>query len=317
MTILTVGSVAYDHIITPYAERTWSLGGSAVYFALAAQHFSDIQLVAVVGDDFADEDAAMLQSRHIDLQGLEHLPGKSFFWKGEYLANWNDRVTHDTQLNVFEAFNPKIPEAYRKTSVVFLGNIAPELQLRVLEQMDEPGLVILDSMNLWIAKCMDDLKRVLKSVDHLLINDSEAQMLSGKDNLVEAAKVIFDMGPKTLCIKKGENGAMLMHDDKVFIAPAFPFCNVVDPTGAGDSFAGGYVGWLSQAPDLGWENLKKAVIFGSIMGSVTVESFSIDSLKALELAQIRDRYDTFNQLTQFDALKESDRFLQKGPSSAS
>ena len=300
MSILTVGSIAYDHIITPFEERTFSLGGSAVYFALAAQHFTDIKMVAVVGEDFRREDAALLESRHIELGGLEYKKGKTFFWKGEYLANWNDRVTHDTQLNVFEDFNPKIPESYRGTEIVFLGNIHPALQLRVLEQMHQPKMVVLDSMNLWITKFPEDLKRVLPHVNHLLINDSEAKLLSGKDNLLEAARTISDMGPSTLCIKKGEHGAMLIHGEQVFLAPAYPFCRVVDPTGAGDSFAGGYVGWLSQVPETDWENLKKAVIYGSIMGSYTVESFSVESLASLTKTKMNERFKHFHAMTQFD-----------------
>jgi len=299
MSILTVGSIAYDHIMTPTSERERSLGGSAVYFALAAQHFSRIQLVAVVGEDFREEDSALLQSHRIDLEGLERKAGKTFSWKGEYLANWNDRVTHYTELNVFESFNPTIPESYRDAEIVFLGNIEPKLQSKVLDQLNDPKLVILDSMNLWISKAIDDLKAVLKRVDHLLINDSEARMLSGKEDLMEAAKVIAGMGPKTLCIKKGEHGALLIQGDQVFIAPAYPFCHVVDPTGAGDSFAGGYVGFLALARDHGWENLKKAVIYGSIMGSFTVESFSVDSLAGLTPETMQLRFEKFYEMTQF------------------
>ncbi|PIE02296.1 MAG: sugar kinase [Acidobacteria bacterium] len=301
MSILTVGSVAYDHIITPYAERKRSLGGSVVYFSLAAQHFSAVNLVAVVGEDFDQKDADIMTSHNINLDGLERKAGKTFFWKGEYLANWNDRITHETQLNVFETFSPEIPESYKDTEVVFLGNIAPELQSQVLDQMNQPKMVILDSMNLWISTAKPALLQVLKRVDHLLINDSEAKMLGGKENLMEAAKVIREMGPTTLCIKKGEHGAMLIHQDKVFIAPAFPFCNVVDPTGAGDSFAGGYVGYLASAGKTDWETLKKAVVYGSIMGSHTVEAFSVDRLVELNQRGIANRYKQFVNMTHFDS----------------
>ena len=300
MSILTVGSVAYDHIITPYDERERSLGGSVVYFSLAAQHFSPINLVAVVGDDFTRQDADVLTSHHINLDGLEYRTGKTFSWKGEYLANWNDRVTHDTQLNVFETFNPEIPASYKDTEVVFLGNIAPKLQKQVLDQMNKPRIVVLDTMNLWITKNRNDLLEVLKHVDHLLINDSEARLLSGKTNIMDAAKVISEMGPSTLCIKKGEHGALLIRDEQVFTAPAYPFCRVVDPTGAGDSFAGGYVGYVTAAGNEDWSTLKKATIFGSIMGSYTVEAFSVDSLLALDQEKMMARYEKFVEMTHFE-----------------
>lgn len=300
MSILTVGSVAYDDIITPFARRDRALGGSATYFSLAAHHFSKINLVAVVGEDFEYADQELLARKGVDLKGLEKVPGRCFYWKGEYLANWNDRISHDTQLNVFEHFDPKIPLEYKDSEFVFLGNIHPSLQEKVLDQMTQPKWVALDTMNLWIKETRTDLLRTLKKVDVLLINDSEAMMLSGERNLFEAAQTISKMGPKTLCIKKGEHGALLFQGDRIFAAPAYPLCKVVDPTGAGDAFAGGVLGYLAAQRSNSFETLKKAVIYGSVMGSFTVESFSIDRVAALTDEDIRTRYDAFVEMTHFE-----------------
>jgi len=300
MSILTVGSVAYDDIITPFARRDRALGGSATYFALAAHHFSKIKLVAVVGDDFEYADQQLLGSKGVDLKGLERVSGKCFYWKGEYLANWNDRISHDTQLNVFEKFDPKIPLEYKDSEFVFLGNIHPSLQQKVLDQITKPKWVALDTMNLWIKETRSDLLATLKKVDLLLINDSEAMMLSGERNLFEAARTIAKMGPRTLCIKKGEHGALLFHGEQIFAAPAYPLCKVVDPTGAGDAFAGGFFGYLAAQNSNSFETLKKAVIYGSVMGSFTVESFSIDRVAALSDEDIRERYKMFVEITHFE-----------------
>lgn len=300
MNILTVGSVAYDEVITPFDRRERALGGSATFFSIAARHFAPVSIVAVIGSDFNLADEQLLEHKGIDLSGLEKVDGKCFFWKGEYLANWNDRITHDTQLNVFEHFKPKVPTAQRNSDVVFLGNIHPTLQLDVLNQIDKPKMVALDTMNLWIKETRADLIETLKHVDFLLINDSEAAMLSGKRQLVEAAKTIAEMGPKTLCIKQGEHGAILIQGDEIFIAPAYPLCNVVDPTGAGDSFAGGFIGYLSSQQDFSFETLKKAVIYGSVMGSFTVESFSVDRLASITDADIEARYREFVKFTHFE-----------------
>ena len=300
MSILTVGSVAYDDIITPFASRDRALGGSATYFSLAAHHFSKIKLVAVIGQDFTHADEQLLLDKDIDLQGLEKVEGKCFYWKGEYLPNWNDRITHDTQLNVFEHFQPKIPGDHRDSAFLFLGNIHPSLQLNVLEQMNNPRWVALDTMNLWIKETRADLLKTLQHVDVLLINDSEAAMLSGQQNLYEAAQTIAKMGPKTLCIKKGEHGALLIRGEEIFAAPAYPKCKVVDPTGAGDAFAGGFLGYLASIGSDDFEHLKKAVIYGSVMGSYTVESFSVDRVASLTPTDIKQRYDAFVSMTHFD-----------------
>jgi len=300
MSILTVGSVAYDDVITPFDRRERSLGGSATYFGLAAQHFAQVNIVAVVGDDFNYADERLLRERGVDLTGLEKIPGKCFYWKGEYLANWNDRVTHDTRLNVFEKFAPKIPDAYRDCPYVFLGNIHPSLQTSVLEQMNtKPRLVALDTMNLWIKETRKPLLATLTQVDALLINDSEAVMLSGQHHLLDAARTIRQMGPRILCIKRGEYGALLIEGERLFSVPAFPRCRVVDPTGAGDTFAGGFVGYLAKTGDLSFENMKRAVVYGSVLGSFTVESFSIDRCAAITDQDLDERYHAFVDLTHF------------------
>ena len=301
MSILTVGSIAYDDIITPFEHRERSLGGSGTYFSLAAQLFTRVNLVAVVGQDFNYADELLLKGKDIDLTGMEKVAGKCFYWKGEYLANWNDRVTHDTQLNVFEHFNPKVPEPYRDCDYVFLGNIHPALQLNVLKQMNKkPKITALDSMNLWIKDTRKALLAVLEQVDFLLINDSEARMLSGQNHLISAAQTIAKMGPKTLCIKQGEHGALLFHQGNVFAAPAYPFANVIDPTGAGDSFAGGFLGYLARSGEHSLEALKKAVIHGSVMGSFAVEAFSVDKIASLTQEAVECRYREFVALTHFD-----------------
>lgn len=301
MSIVTVGSVAYDDIITPFASRERALGGSATYFALAAQHFSKINLVAVIGSDFNYADKQLLQSKDIDLEGLEEVDGKCFYWKGEYLPKWNDRISHNTQLNVFEHFDPKIPENYRNEDFLFLGNIHPTLQQSVLNQMTKPRWVALDTMDHWIRDARTDLLNTLKHIDVLVINDSEAMMLSGQHNLFEAAQTIFKMGPTTLCIKKGEHGALLFRGDDIFTAPAYPLCKVVDPTGAGDAFAGGFLGYLAAAKSDDFDTLKKAVIYGSVMGSFTVESFSVDRVAALTEEDLKKRYDEFVTMTHFES----------------
>lgn len=304
MSLLTVGTVAFDDIQTPFGEARNAIGGAATYIALSASYFcKDIRLVSVVGDDFPESELQHLEQKGVDLAGLQIRPGeKSFFWAGRYHGNLNDRDTLDTQLNVLADFDPILPGHFRQTPYVMLGNLTPQVQLRVLEQMDSrPKVVALDTMNFWMNTAMDGLRDVLKKVDILTINDEEARQLSGVHSLVKAAKHIHEMGPRFLVIKKGEHGALLFEGDNIFFAPALPLSEVVDPTGAGDTFAGGFMGYLAQTGDLSFENMKRAVIYGSAMASFCVEKFSIERLKHLKQTEIRDRIGKFVRLVDFDA----------------
>ncbi len=304
MSLLTVGTVAFDDIQTPFGEARNAIGGAATYIALSASYFcKDIRLVSVVGDDFPESELQHLEQKGVDLAGLQIRPGeKSFFWAGRYHGNLNDRDTLDTQLNVLADFDPVLPGHFRQTPYVMLGNLTPQVQLRVLEQMDSrPKVVALDTMNFWMNTAMDGLRDVLKKVDILTINDEEARQLSGVHSLVKAAKHIHEMGPRFLVIKKGEHGALLFEGDNIFFAPALPLSEVVDPTGAGDTFAGGFMGYLAQTGDLSFENMKRAVIYGSAMASFCVEKFSIERLKHLQQTEIRDRIGRFVRLVDFDA----------------
>ena len=299
--VLVVGSVAVDWVITPRAEREESIGGAATFFAMSASYFSNVRLVGVVGEDFPKQGLEDLEARGVDLDGLEINPeGKTFRWKGKYHDNMNGRDTLDTQLGVFEAFDPKLPENYRETEYLFLANIVPALQLQVLEQMKtRPKLVGLDSMNLWIDIARDDLVKVIEKVDVLTINEEEAMQLTGEHNLVKAAKAIRDMGPQSLVIKRGEYGALLFHDDEIFSAPALPLEEVVDPTGAGDSFAGGFMGYLARGVEPTGESLRTAMIYGSVLASYNVEGFSYDTMKNLSIDDIQSRFARFSRLTDF------------------
>jgi len=299
--VLVVGSVAVDWVITPRAEREESIGGAATFFSMSASYLSNVRLVGVVGDDFPKQGIEDLGARGVDLDGLEVNPeGKTFRWKGKYHENMNSRDTLDTQLGVFEAFDPKLPEHYRNTEYLFLANIVPALQLKVLEQMQtRPKLVGLDSMNLWIDIARDDLVKVISKVDVLTINEEEAMQLTGEHNLVKAAKAIRGMGPHSLVIKRGEYGALLFHDEEIFSAPALPLEDVVDPTGAGDSFAGGFMGYLARGVEPTGENLRTAMIYGSVLASYNVEGFSYDTMKNLSIEKIQSRFDRFSRLTDF------------------
>lgn len=300
MSMLIVGSVAYDGIETPFGKRDRILGGSATYLSLTSSYFTtDIRLVGVVGHDFAEADLALFRERNVDLEGLQvDLTGKTFFWAGRYHYDLNSRDTLDTQLNVFEHFNPVIPVRLRNSKIVCLGNIAPKLQSMVLDQVDNPQLVICDTMNFWIEGAKDDLVETLKRVDVLIINDSEARQLSGEPNLVKAASLIRDMGPKTLIIKKGEHGALLFVGEEIFSAPAFPVLDIYDPTGAGDTFMGGFAGWLSRTDDFSAENMRRAVIYGSVMASYCVEKFGPERLLNLSEEAVDLRYQAFRELSQ-------------------
>lgn len=299
MSILVVGSVAYDGIETPFGKVDRILGGSATFISLTASYFTQpMHLVGVVGNDFAEEDLQRFRDRNIDLEGLQKdNTGKTFFWQGRYHYDLNNRDTLDTQLNVFEHFDPIIPPSYINPKIVCLGNIAPVLQNKVLDQVNDPDLVILDTMNFWIEGAREDLMRTLNRVDVLIINDSEARELSGEPNLVRAADAIRKMGPKTLIIKKGEHGALLFTNSSIFSAPAYPMVDIFDPTGAGDTFLGGFAGWLGRSGDFSDDNFRRAVIYGSAMASFCVEKFGPNRLFDLTPNEISDRYTEFRALS--------------------
>ena len=302
MSLLVVGSVAFDSVKTPFGEVDEVLGGSATYFATAASYFTDVAIVAVVGDDFPEEHLTFLKSRKINTAGIERKEGKTFRWKGEYGYELNEARTLDTQLNVFQSFRPKLPESYKGRRVVFLANIDPDLQREVLSQVKEPALVACDTMNFWIEGKRESLIETLKLVDILLINDGEARELSKEPNLVKAAEKILSFGPKALVIKRGEYGALMFQKGKIFSAPAYPLESVFDPTGAGDSFAGGFMGYLSNTMNFDEANIRKAIIFGSVMASYNVESFGLDRIKSLDYSEIESRFREFKALTHFEGL---------------
>lgn len=302
MSILVVGSLGLDTIETPFSKVEEALGGSAVYISLAASYFSqDINLVGVVGEDFPEKYIQLLSGRKIDLEGLQIIKGgKTFRWSGKYLYDMNSRETLLTELNVFKDFNPIIPENYRDSKFIVLGNIDPELQMNVLNQLKNPEFIICDTMNYWIERKNEALRQLLKMVDLLVVSDSEARLLANHPNLIRAAKIILQMGPKKLVIKKGEHGAFLLTNDTIFVAPAFPLEDIIDPTGAGDTFAGGMVGYLSRANTISDEELKKAVIYGSVLASFCVEKFSVDGLIDLDEAKIKNRFNQFRKLIYFE-----------------
>ncbi len=300
MPLLVVGSVAFDGLESPYGKVDRTLGGAATYFSVAASFFTPVHLVAIVGDDFTDLDAKIFRQRKIDCEGLERAAGKSFFWAGKYSENLNERVTLTTELNVFADFKPKLPERYRASKYVFLANIAPDLQRDVLQQVKKrPKIAALDTMNYWIERTNEDLIETLRHVDILMINDAETRQLSNEHNLLRAAKRIFKMGPSTLVVKRGEYGAMMVDKRGVFCVPAFPLEEPHDPTGAGDSFAGGFMGYLAGAGDKSDASLRRAMVYGSVMGSFTVEKFGLDRLKTLKRNEIHARARHFAKLTQF------------------
>ena len=300
--ILVVGSVALDSVKTPFGEVDDALGGSATYFSVAASFFSQVRVVAVVGNDFGEGHSAVFKHHNIDIDGLVQADGLTFRWKGEYSTDLNEAHTLDTQLNVFEAFKPEIPVSYRASEYVFLGNIDPELQLQVLEQIEHPRVVACDTMNFWIDGKLDELKRTLGKVDILIINDGEVRMLAGEANLVRAASKIRAMGPRILIVKRGEYGVLMFNENSTFGAPAFPLEEVYDPTGAGDSFAGGFMGHLAQAGEVTDEVFRRSIIFGSVMASFNVEQFSLDGLSKLTRTDIDSRFREFKKLTHFETL---------------
>ena len=300
MSLLVVGSVAFDAMESPYGKVDRALGGAATYFAVAASFFTHVNLVGIVGDDFTEVDAQIFRGRTIDIDGLERATGKTFFWAGRYSENLNERVTLTTELNVFAAFKPKLPEKYRNSKFVFLANIAPDLQRDVLHQVKvRPKLAALDTMNYWIERTNAELRETLKHVDILMINDSETRELSNEHNLLRAAKHIFKMGPTTLVVKRGEYGAMMVDKRGVFCVPAFPLEEPHDPTGAGDSFAGGFMGYLAGNGDRSDAALRRAMVFGSVLGSFAVEQFGLERLRHLKRSEIHARARHFAKLTQF------------------
>lgn len=302
MSILVVGSVAFDSVETPFGQVENVLGGSATYFSTSASFFTDVNLVAVVGDDFPDRHLEFLASRNIDLRGMTRVPGKTFHWKGKYGYDLNEAQTLETHLNVFEAFKPRIPAEYRDTEFLFLANIDPELQMEVLNQVGRPRVIACDTMNFWISSKPEALKRVIARVDILIINEAEARQFTQEVNLVKAARKLLALGVKTLVIKRGEYGVLMFSNDTVFAAPAYPLEEVFDPTGAGDTFAGGFMGYLANTGDTSEAGIRQAIIFGSVMASFNVEDFSLERMKRLRYPEIEERFRSFKALTQFEAL---------------
>jgi sugar/nucleoside kinase (ribokinase family) len=305
MSVLIVGSVALDDIKTPVAEHPNLLGGSAAYGAVAASYFSPVNFVGIVGEDFPKEHIDLLSSRRIDLEGLQIVPGETFRWSGEYLLDMNTRETRSVALNVFEHFSPNLPKTYKSTPFVLLANIAPDLQHHVLDQVENPRFVIADTMDLWINIAKDSLIRLLGRVDMLILNDGEARQLTGESNLIKAAQAIIALGPKYVAIKKGEHGCLLFGTGgEFFSCPAFPLEEIHDPTGAGDTFAGGLIGMLARESDSGpvdfWA-LRRGVVFGTVLASFNVEAFSLERLKTVDAAQIEDRCRRLQALSQFEA----------------
>lgn len=300
MSLLVVGSLAFDAIETPLGKVDRTLGGAAGYFALAACHFVPVRVVAIVGDDFTAKDEAVFSHRHIDLAGVERAPGKTFFWAGRYNKNMNERTTLATDLNVFANFNPTLPPSYTDSPYIFLGNIDPTLQRSVLRQVRcKPRAVGLDTMNYWIERTPAELRETLRHTQILMINDDETRQLTGEHNLLRAARHIFKMGPRTLVIKRGEHGALMVHDKFMFSVPAFPLEEVHDPTGAGDSFAGGFMGYLASAGRVNEATLRNAMVYGSVLGSFAVERFGVERLSSLKRAEIHARARLFSRLTSF------------------
>jgi sugar/nucleoside kinase (ribokinase family) len=302
MSILVVGSVAYDTVETPFGKAEKVLGGSASFFAVAASFFTPVNLVGVVGDDFGEKELGAFAGRPIDTEGLERASGPTFHWQGKYSYDLNARDTLRTDLNVFEFFKPKIPARYCRSEYVFLGNIDPILQRDVLDQVEKPRLVACDTMNFWISRKPEELRETLKRVDVLLVNDAEARELSGEWNVVKAARAIRAMGPHTLIVKKGEHGVLMFSKDGSFAAPAFPLETVFDPTGAGDTFAGGFMGYLAGSPSQDEEALRRAVIMGTTLASFCVEAFSLDRLLTLRREEIDERFRLLKRLTHFESL---------------
>ena len=300
--LLIVGTVAFDAIETPFGKTDKILGGAATFIGLASSHFkTDNAIVSVVGEDFPQEHLDLLTGKGINIEGIEIVEGgKTFFWRGKYHNDLNSRDTLETQLNVLADFNPVVPEAYKDSEIVMLGNLHPLVQISVLEQVKNPKLVVLDTMNFWMDNALEDLMKVIEKVDVITINDEEARQLTGEHSLVKAARKIEEMGPKYVVIKKGEHGALLFHEGQIFFAPALPLEEVFDPTGAGDTFAGGFTGYLAGSKDISFENMKNAVIYGSTLASFCVEKFGTERMENLKQEEIESRMKQFKKLTQFE-----------------
>jgi sugar/nucleoside kinase (ribokinase family) len=303
MSILVVGSIALDTVQTPFGKVEEALGGSAVYFGVSASHFTDVRLVGVVGEDFPEEHIALLKKHKVDIKGLKKVPGKTFRWAGSYSYDLNQANTLKTELNVFGSFRPEIPDSFKTSDYVFLANIDPELQLDVLKQVSRPRVVACDTMNFWIERKRNQLLELLKYVDILTINEAESRQLTGENNLVKATRKIFGWGPGAIVIKRGEYGALFFTKKQIFSAPAYPLEIIFDPTGAGDSFAGGFMGYLASCGKNDQCNLRRAMIFGSVMASFNVEDFSLRRLSALKKSDIKKRFTQFKNLTHFDLIK--------------
>jgi sugar/nucleoside kinase (ribokinase family) len=302
MSVLIVGSVALDSVKTPFGEANNVLGGSAVFASYAASFYGSVKLVGVVGEDFPKENLELLRSRKIDLEGLQIKKGKTFFWSGYYEFDMNQANSLSTELNVFASFRPHIPKSYQKTKYIFLGNIDPELQLNVLTQIEKPKIVVIDTMNYWIINKHKALWNILKKVDIVLLNDAEARQLCETANLVKAAKIVLAAGPKVVIIKKGEHGSLMFTNTTVFAAPGYPLEKIYDPTGAGDTFAGGFIGYLASTNDFSETNLRKAVILGSTLASFDVEDFSLERLKRLTIPELNKRYQEYQRLVHFESI---------------
>lgn len=300
--LVIVGTVAFDAIETPFGKTNKILGGAATYIGLSSAQFDiDPAIVSVVGGDFLQSDIQMLQRKGISTQGLEIVAdGKTFFWSGKYHNDMNSRDTLVTELNVLETFTPVVPQAYKDAEVVMLGNLHPMVQMSVIEQMQDPKMVVLDTMNFWMDIALEDLKKVISKVDVITINDEEARQLSGAYSLVNASKIIMEMGPKYVVIKKGEHGALIFYKEEMFFAPAMPLAEVFDPTGAGDTFAGGFTGYLAKTGDYSFESMKRAIIYGSCLASFCVEKFGTQRMEHLTKKEIDSRLQQFKSLTQYD-----------------
>ncbi len=300
MPLVVVGSIALDSVETPTERRDDVLGGSAVFFSYAASYFTSVRLVGVVGEDWPAEHTELLNRRKIDTSGLTIIPGgKTFRWRGKYLPNMNDRETLEVHLNVFETFDPVLPEDYRRAKFVFLANGSPIVQMKVLDQVNNASLVVADTMDLWIEIQHDELMQLFRRIDGLVLNDAEARLLTGDDNLVRAGHKVREMGPKFVVIKKGEHGAMFFSEHETYVMPAFPTENVVDPTGAGDSFAGGMMGYLAEQDGFEPATLKKALAYGTLVASFTVEDFSLDRMQGIERADLEKRMQEYRQMLSF------------------